>query len=179
MVLTSINSVYLLKLVIVYTDGLLPLLLRNLMEDKVMTRKTTKATERPTKRLKSVATISSWAAKWKTSGSARELFMNMIVTKKFSLYKKLALKDVCHSSLRVTRITVLNHNLNTFQEEGIMQILRLRPESVVNFWSNFCTILGEYTIKNVPCVLFRSESKNLLWCLEQKIFSLEFWLNSS
>ena len=61
---TTHNYEYLLKLVIVYMLGLLPFLLKILMDVKVTMRKTVNATDRPTKREKSVAIISScWAAK--------------------------------------------------------------------------------------------------------------------
>ena len=57
-------KLYLLKLVIVYMLGLFPFLLRILMDVKVTMRKTVNATDKPTKREKSVAIISScWAAK--------------------------------------------------------------------------------------------------------------------
>ena len=45
----------------VYMDGLRPFFLRILMEVSVTKRKTSKATERPTNREKSVASISWWA----------------------------------------------------------------------------------------------------------------------
>ena len=61
---TTHNYEYLLKLVIVYMLGLLPFLLKILMDVRVTMRKTVNATDRPTKREKSVAIISScWAAK--------------------------------------------------------------------------------------------------------------------